>query len=76
MEGRTATAVGNLSYTDPGLTDLWDGEGPFCCGASGVAERFRTIIGVYNSALFRPEIATQYYNGTRNTIVPYPCWAA
>ncbi|KAK4448870.1 hypothetical protein QBC34DRAFT_494943 [Podospora aff. communis PSN243] len=59
VETPTAAAIGNLSYADPGLAELWDGTGPFCC-ESGSDERFRTIIGVYNSALFRPDIATQY----------------
>lgn len=59
LELRPATATGSVSYVDPGLAEYWDPSGPFCC-TSGTSERFRTIIGVYSSALFRPDIGTQY----------------
>lgn len=59
LEERPATEIRSLLYVDPGLAEYWDSSGPFCC-ASGTSERFRTILGVYSSALFRPDIGTQY----------------
>lgn len=59
LDERPATKIGTVSYVNPGLDDYLDPVGPFCCG-SGTEERFRTILGVYTSVLFRLDIGTQY----------------